>query len=95
MLNQVQLKAAESIQGRGGINGEKIDDHDMVKASGATSTQNKQKDSTYIGGKIPGLVPVKLPLVSVSVMPRKNLYDEHPSFYSDYSQPRTRPPSHN
>lgn len=92
MLNQVQLKA-ESIQGRSGANGEKID-HDMVKAgTGTATTQNKQKD-TYIGGEIPGLVPVK-PLVSVSHMPRKNLHDEHLGFYSDYSRPRTRPPSHN
>lgn len=93
MLNQVQLKA-ESIQGRSGANGEKID-HDMqVKAGTGATSQNKQKD-TYIGGEIPGLVPVK-PFVSVSRMPRKNLHDEHPGFYSDdYSRPRTRPPSHN
>ncbi|KAG2715631.1 hypothetical protein I3760_03G087000 [Carya illinoinensis] len=89
----VQLKA-ESIQGRSGANGEKID-HDMqVKAGTGATSQNKQKD-TYIGGEIPGLVPVK-PFVSVSRMPRKNLHDEHPGFYSDdYSRPRTRPPSHN
>ncbi|KAG6660268.1 hypothetical protein CIPAW_03G093700 [Carya illinoinensis] len=93
VVDKVQLKA-ESIQGRSGANGEKID-HDMqVKAGTGATSQNKQKD-TYIGGEIPGLVPVK-PFVSVSRMPRKNLHDEHPGFYSDdYSRPRTRPPSHN
>ncbi|XP_022736050.1 uncharacterized protein LOC111289343 [Durio zibethinus] len=39
-------------------------------------------------------VPVK-PLVSVSGrVPRKNL-DERTGLFSDYSRPRTRPPSHN
>ncbi|CAK9161089.1 unnamed protein product, partial [Ilex paraguariensis] len=45
-------------------------------------------------GAISGLIPIKS-LVSVSWhVPHRNR-DEHPGFYSDYSRPRTRPPSHN
>ncbi|XVE56376.1 hypothetical protein DITRI_Ditri04bG0004300 [Diplodiscus trichospermus] len=40
-------------------------------------------------------VPIKKPLVSVpGRVPRKNL-DESRGLFSDYSRPRTRPPSHN
>jgi hypothetical protein len=60
---------------------------------GKTSGDNSKalsKDLKYVRGG----TPVK-PLVSVSRrMPLKN-HDEHPGFYSDYSRPRTRPPSHN
>lgn len=60
---------------------------------GKTNGDNSKalsKDLKYVRGG----TPVK-PLVSVSRrMPLKN-HDEHPDFYSDYSQPRTRPPSHN
>ncbi|GMY07800.1 hypothetical protein FCV25MIE_03039 [Fagus crenata] len=86
----------ETIQG-GETNGNNIDD----KFQGGATTQKPKdskalaKDLKYIRGKInPGLVPIK-PLVSVSRrMPHKN-HDEHSGFYSDYSRPRTRPPSHN
>ena len=86
----------ETIRG-GETNGNNIDDKFQ---GGATTKKPKDskpltKDLKYIRGKInPGLVPIK-PLVSVSRrMPHKN-HDEHSGFYSDYSRPRTRPPSHN
>lgn len=37
-------------------------------------------------------VPILEPLVSVS---GRNNLDERTAFFSDYSRPRTRPPSHN
>ena len=52
------------------------------------------------GGEFSGLIPIKPLKVSVSWrVPRKSQdnknHDKHPGFYSDYSRPRTRPPSHN
>lgn len=44
-------------------------------------------------GENSGFIPTKS-LVSVSHDCNKKR-DEHPEFYSDYSRPRTRPPSHN
>nr|POE80387.1 hypothetical protein CFP56_10608 [Quercus suber] len=69
--------------------------HNMETIQGGTDGNNIDDKSQ--GGattQIPGLVPIK-PFVSVSRrMPHKN-HDEHPGFNSDYSRPRTRPPSHN
>ncbi|KAK7817859.1 hypothetical protein CFP56_042051 [Quercus suber] len=69
--------------------------HNIETIQGGTDGNNIDDKSQ--GGattQIPGLVPIK-PFVSVSRrMPHKN-HDEHPGFNSDYSRPRTRPPSHN
>lgn len=53
------------------------------------------------GGGFSGVVSIKKPLVSnVSWrVPSKshdnNHHNQHPGLFSDYSRPRTRPPSHN
>lgn len=69
--------------------------HNMETIQGGTNGNNI--DDKFQDGAtthIPGLVPIK-PFVSVfRRMPHKN-HDEHPGFNSDYSRPRTRPPSHN
>lgn len=46
---------------------------------------------------ISGVVQIRFrSIVSISWrVPHHKKQDPHPGFYSDYSQPRTRPPSHN
>lgn len=98
MLSKVQITTESTDQGRSGTNGEYIDD--KVKGTGSTpqkpeDSKAPSKDLKNIKAKIPGLVPVKPQLVSVPRRVPRKKYDEHPGFYSDYSRPRTRPPSHN
>lgn len=59
------------------------------------------KEQKYRNGGFSGSVPINKPLVSSHVswrVPSKNQHsnqDKHPGLFSDYSRPRTRPPSHN
>ncbi|THF94663.1 hypothetical protein TEA_002877 [Camellia sinensis var. sinensis] len=60
--------------------------------------EKEMKKNKYTEEAISGSIPLK-PLVSVSNwhLPHnhKNVVDDHLGFHSDYSRPRTRPPSHN
>lgn len=79
------------------------------KSHAGSTTQENVKDSSgtsikemlkYKRGKISGVLK-KRPLVYVSWrvpsknQDNKNHNERHPGFFSDYSRPRTRPPSHN
>lgn len=78
--------------GRGTSIGHSIVDDNKISRGGATT--QKPKDSIK---KLSGHVPIK-PLVSVSWRePVQNHVKGKtiPGFFSDYSQPRTRTPSHN
>ncbi|GFY84302.1 RPM1 interacting protein 2 [Actinidia rufa] len=59
----------------------------ITQNSMESKTINKKMFNRYAQEAIPGSIPIKKPLVSVS--------DEHFGLFSDYSRPRTRPPSHN
>ncbi|KAF3433142.1 hypothetical protein FNV43_RR24244 [Rhamnella rubrinervis] len=75
-----------------------ISSNEDAKDSRSTSAVEELKNRN--GAKFSGVVAIKPLNVSVSWrVPRKsqdnNSNDKHPGFYSDYSRPRTRPPSHN
>ncbi|GKV33786.1 hypothetical protein SLEP1_g42246 [Rubroshorea leprosula] len=57
-------------------------------------SKSSLKEPVLHARKISGLVPIKPPISVPQNVPagKKN---RHPGFFSDYSRPRTRPPSHN
>lgn len=92
----------DSVQGGTAIGGESTDDHDHEhRVTTSTTQEHATKESER--RKFSGGVLRKQPLVYVSWrVPFKkqdkyknNHKDKHPGFFSDYSRPRTRPPSHN
>lgn len=101
-MEKVKLGVLDSMQGvTKGSDTNNIADKGGYKAVYVTSgsTDEAAKELKYRNrGKFSGLVPIQPPSVSWRV-PRKNHdnkdHDKHPGFYSDYSRPRTRPPSHN
>ncbi|KAI4332752.1 hypothetical protein L6164_017634 [Bauhinia variegata] len=66
----------------------------MTQRSKPTKSVNVKKLQSSSKQDFPGQVPTKS-VVSVSRRVPHKKQDQNPGFYSDYSQPRTRPPSHN
>lgn len=79
------------------------DNFDYRDKGHIVSSDQEQSNKGLTRGKFSGGVLRKQPLVYVSRRvpskkqdSKKNSYkDKNPGFYSDYSRPRTRPPSHN
>ena len=94
-MESVELNRDDPIALQNGTSGDDInfyESHDSVKPKDSDDSLLKEMKQNREISAVP--VPIK-PLVSVSGrMPRKNL-DERTGFFSDYSRPRTRPPSHN
>ncbi|EOY22898.1 hypothetical protein QQP08_011598 [Theobroma cacao] len=92
-LESVELNRDDQISVREGSSGESHHaTATVVKPKDSDNLLKETKQNREMSSSVP--VPIK-PLVSFSGrVPRKN-YDERTGFFSDYSRPRTRPPSHN